>query len=106
VRFLKEKQMPKAYWITAYRSISDPDALAAYARIAAPALAAQGGRFLARGVPVRTMEQGLMQRTVIIEFDSLERAIAAYDSPGYREALVALGKNAAERDMRIVPGVD
>ena len=98
--------MPKAYWISAYRSISDPDALAAYARIASPALSAQGGRFLARGLPARTMEQGLMQRTVIIEFDSLEKAVAAYDSPAYREALAALGKNAAERDMRIVPGVD
>ena len=98
--------MSKAYWITFYRSVSDPDALAAYARIAAPALTAQGGQFLARGMPARTMEQGLMQRTVIIEFDSLEKAIAAYDSPGYREALAALGKNAAERDMRIIPGVD
>ena len=64
------------------------------------------GAILARGLPARTMEQGLMQRTVIIEFDSLEKAIAAYDSPGYREALAALGKQAAERDMRIVPGVD
>ena len=98
--------MAKGYWITAYRSISNPDALAAYAKLAAPALAAQGGRFLARGMPQRTMEQGLMQRTVIIEFPTLEKAMAAYDSPGYREALLALGKHAAERDMRIVEGVE
>jgi len=52
------------------------------------------------------MEQGLMQRTVIIEFPTLQQAMAAYDSPGYREALAALGKNAAERDMRIVAGVE
>lgn len=98
--------MPKAYWITAYRSISDPDALAAYAKLAGPALSAQGGRFLARGLPERAMEQGLMQRTVVIEFPSLEKALAAYDSPGYRSALAALGKQAAERDMRIVAGVE
>ena len=98
--------MPKAYWVTAYRSISDQNALAAYARLAAPALQAQGARFLARGMPERTMEQGLKQRTVINEFPSLEKAVAAYDSPGYREALAALGKQAAERDMRIIEGVE
>jgi uncharacterized protein (DUF1330 family) len=98
--------MAKGYWITAYRSISDPAALAAYAKIAAPALAAQGGRFLARGNPEKVMEHGLMQRTVIIEFPTLQQAMAAYDSPGYREALAALGTNAAERDMRIVAGVE
>src|SRR3982751_4927238 len=98
--------MAKGYWITAYRSISDPEALAAYARLAAPALSAQGGRFLARGMPQKTMEQGPMLRTVIIEFPPLEKAMAAYDSPGYREALAALGKHAAERDMRIVEGVE
>ena len=98
--------MSKGYWITAYRSISDPAALAAYAKLAAPALAAQGGRFLARGTPEKVMEQGLMQRTVVIEFPTLQQAMAAYESPGYREALTALGKNAAERDMRIVAGVE
>ena len=98
--------MAKAYWITAYRSISNPDALAAYAKIAAPALTAAGGRFLARGTAAKAMEQGLMQRTVLIEFDSVDKAVAAYNSPGYKEALVALGKSAAERDIRIVEGLE
>ena len=98
--------MAKAYWITAYRSISNPDALAAYAKIAAPALTAAGGRFLARGTAAKAMEQGLMQRTVLIEFDSVDRAVAAYNSPGYKEALTALGKDAAERDIRIVEGLE
>jgi uncharacterized protein (DUF1330 family) len=97
--------MAKAYWITAYHSISSPDALAAYAKLAAPALTAAGGRFLARGNPVKTMEQGMMQRTVLIEFDSVDAAVAAYNSPGYKKALEALGKNSAVRDMRIVEGI-
>jgi uncharacterized protein (DUF1330 family) len=97
--------MAKAYWITAYRSIAKPDALAAYAQLAAPALTAAGGRFLCRGVPAKTMEQGLAQRTVLIEFDGVEQATAAYNSPGYQEALKALGQGAAERDIRIVEGV-
>jgi uncharacterized protein (DUF1330 family) len=97
--------MAKAYWIACYRSISNPDALAAYAKLAGPAITAGGGRFLARGVAAKTYEAGLAQRTVLIEFDSVAQAVAAHDSPGYQAALVALG-NAAERDMRIVEGAE
>jgi uncharacterized protein (DUF1330 family) len=96
--------MAKAYWITAYRAVRDPQALAAYARLALPALEAAGGRFLVRGMPARVYEGGLEQRTVLIEFESVAKAVAAHDSPGYQEALRALG-NAVDRDMRIVEGV-
>jgi uncharacterized protein (DUF1330 family) len=97
--------MAKAYWISAYRSIRDQEALAAYAKLAVPALRAGGGRILARGLPARVYENGLAQRTVLIEFDSVAQAIAAHDSPGYQEALRALG-NGAERDLRIVEGLE
>jgi uncharacterized protein (DUF1330 family) len=97
--------MTKAYWISAYQSISDNDALAAYAKLAGPSLTAAGGKFLARGVPVAVKESGLQQRTVLIEFESVEAALAAYNSPGYKEALVALGSNAVVRDLRIIEGV-
>lgn len=97
--------MPKAYWISAYRAIHDPDALAAYAKLAGPALQGAGGRFLARGMPAKVYESGLAQRTVILQFDSVAQAIAAHDSPAYQEALRALG-NAVERDLRIIEGAD
>jgi uncharacterized protein (DUF1330 family) len=97
--------MAKAYWISSYRSISNPEALAAYAKLAGPALTAAGGTFLARGMPAATKEDGLNQRTVLIEFESVDAALAAYSSPGYQEAIAALGTNAAERDIRIVEGV-
>ena len=71
--------MAKAYWVSAYRSISDPDKLAAYAKLAAPAIQAAGGRFLARGVAAKTYENGMAQRTTLIEFDSVEQAIAAHE---------------------------
>jgi uncharacterized protein (DUF1330 family) len=96
--------MAKAYWVVCYRSISNPDALAAYAKLAGPAVQASGGRFLARGGVAKTYEAGVNQRTVLIEFDSLEKALAAHDTPSYQEALKALG-NGAERDMRVVEGV-
>jgi len=98
--------MAKAYWITTYRSIAKPEAVAAYARIAGPALLQAGGRFLARGIAAKAMENGIKQRTVIIEFDSVDRAVAAYNSPGYKKALAALGKDAADRDIRIVEAVE
>ena len=96
--------MAKAYWIAFYRSIKNPDALAAYAKLAGPAIQAHGGRFVARGMPAKTYEAGLNQRTVVLEFDSLAQATAAHDSPAYQEALRVLG-DAAERDMRVIEGV-
>ncbi len=96
--------MAKAYWIATYRSISNPDALAEYAKLAVPAITAAGGRFLARGTAAKAYEKGLLQRTVIVEFDSLDKAVAAHDGAGYQAALKALG-NAVERDLRIVEGV-
>ncbi len=96
--------MAKAYWISAYRAIRDPQALAAYAKLAGPALEGAGGRFLARGMPARVYEGGVQERTVIIEFASVAQALAAHDSPAYQEALRALG-NGAERVVRLVEGV-
>jgi len=96
--------MAKAYWVVCYRAIRNPDALAAYAKIAGPAIQAAGGRYLVRGMPAKTYENGLDQRTVITEFESLDQALAAHDSAGYQEALRVLG-DAADRDLRIVEGV-
>jgi len=95
--------MPKAYWVSAYRAIKDADKLAAYAKLAGPAITAGGGRFLARGLPAKVYESGLSERTVLIEFDSVAQAIAVHDSPDYQAALAALA-DGAERDLRIVEG--
>ena len=97
--------MAKGYWITFYRSISDPAALAAYGKLAGPAIIANGGRFLARGEAVKAYEHGIAQRATVTEFDSVEQAVAAHDSPAYQQALKALG-DGCERDVRIVGGVD
>jgi uncharacterized protein (DUF1330 family) len=96
--------MAKAYWLSIYRSISDPDKVAAYAKLSGPAITAAGGRVLARGVAAQVYEAGIQQRTVLIEFDSVEAARAAHDSPAYQEALVAL-EGGAEREIRIVEGL-
>ena len=96
--------MPKAYWISAYRAVKNPDKLAAYAKLAGPAITAGGGRFLARGEPAVVYELGMKQRTVLIEFDSVAQAMAAHDSPAYQAALDALG-DGADRAIRVIEGV-
>ncbi len=96
--------MPKAFWVGTYRSISNADKLAAYAKLAGPAIQGGGGRFLARGNPAQVYEAGIQQRVVVIEFDSVAQATAAHDSPGYQAALKELGDGAV-RDIRIVEGL-
>jgi uncharacterized protein (DUF1330 family) len=96
--------MAKGYWITFYRSVSSAAALADYAKAAGPAIEAAGGRFLARGGSPTAYEAGVNQRVALIEFDSVEKAIAGYESEAYKRALKLL-EGAAERDVRIVEGV-
>ncbi len=90
-----------AYWINTFREIRDPDKVAAYAELAGPAMVENGGRFLARGTPAAAFESGVVERTALIEFPSVDRAVAAYESAGYQRALEALG-DGAERDIRII----
>ena len=82
--------MAKAYWISCYHEVRDPNKLAAYAKLAGPAIEAGGGRFLARAVAAKAYEAGRIERIVVIEFDSIEKAIATHDSPAYKVALDAL----------------
>jgi uncharacterized protein (DUF1330 family) len=96
--------MPKAYWVATYRSVSNPDAVAEYAKLAGPAITAGGGRFLARGNAAKSYEKGVAQRVVIIEFDSVEKAAAVHDGAAYQAALKVFA-GAAERDLRIVEGL-
>ena len=97
--------MPKAYWVVFYRSISDPQKLAAYAKLAPAATAPFGSRYLARGTAANVFEAGIKERVVINEFPSVEKAVAAYNCPAYQEALRALGDGAV-RDVRIIEALE
>lgn len=92
-----------AYWVNTFREVRDLDKLAAYAALAGDVMTAHGGRFLARGTAAAAFEEGALERTVVIEFPSVEAAVAAYESADYQAALEALGDGAV-RDIRIVPG--
>ncbi len=97
--------MPKAYWITFYREISDPDKLAAYAKLAAPATTPFGAKYLCRGTAAMAYESGQKERVVITEFESLAKAIAAHDSPAYQAAVKVLGDGAV-RDVRMIEALE
>jgi uncharacterized protein (DUF1330 family) len=84
--FQGETRDGKGYWVSCYQSIDNPEKLAAYAKLAAPAILAGGGKFLVRGPAAKAYEQGLLQRTVIVEFDSLAAANAVHDGPASRSA--------------------
>ena len=95
----------KGYLVSAYRAIKDPDKLAAYAKLAGPAFAKHGAKYLARGDAAQAYEAGIKQRIVIVEFESLATAVAAHDGPDYQAALKVFD-NCAERDLRIVEGLE
>ncbi len=96
--------MAKTYWISLYHAVHDESKLSAYAKLALPAIEAAGGKFLARGVAAHAYEAGLKERSVLIEFESVEQAIACHESADYQEALKAL-EGGVTRDLRIVEGI-
>jgi uncharacterized protein (DUF1330 family) len=96
--------MKKGYWVVSYRSISDESAVKDYGALAAPVIESFGGHILTRSSSqIQAYEAGLQQRTIVVEFDSYDRALAAHESEAYQKALHALGSG-AERDFRIVEG--
>jgi uncharacterized protein (DUF1330 family) len=100
-----ETMMAKGYWVSAYREIFKPEQVAQYSKLATAAIQAGGGRVLTRGVAAVAHGAGIAERTVLVEFDSLDQAIATFDGPAYQAALGVLG-DAVERDFRIVEGLN
>jgi uncharacterized protein (DUF1330 family) len=97
--------MKKGYWVVAYRTIGDEATMKNYVTLARAALGKFGARSLVPpGSAVTAREAGLQQTTVVIEFDSYEIALAAYESADYKKALAALGSG-VQMDFRIAEGV-
>ena len=93
-----------AYWV-ARCHVTDPEKYAKYAELAGPAIEEHGGRFLARGGKQVEVEGGEYERTVLVEFTSLEQAHACYQSKEYREAF-KYQEDAAVRNVVIVEGIE
>lgn len=95
--------MPKGYFLSAHRSPADQQKRDAYLVLATPAMIKAGGKMLAATNIIDAHENGVVEQTVLIEFESLEQAKSAYNSPDYQEALQALN-GGADRDIRIFEG--
>jgi len=103
--FERGNEMKKGSWLVAYRTIGDEPTMKNYVALAMAALGQFGARTLVSPTSVVTAhEAGLQQMTVVVEFDSYEIALAAYESADYKKALAALGSG-VERDFRIAEGV-
>ncbi len=94
----------RAYWMTRV-NVTDPDEYGKYAALAGPAIEKYGGRFLARGGKTVSLEGEEYERNVVIRFDSLDEAVACYNSPEYREALTHSAKSSV-RNLCIVEGLE
>jgi uncharacterized protein (DUF1330 family) len=96
--------MKKGYWVVAYRTVGDEAMMGRYLELAGVALRPFGARLLVSPMSAVTAhEAGLQQMTVVVEFDSYEAALAAYETEDYKKALTVLGPE-VERDFRIAEG--
>jgi uncharacterized protein (DUF1330 family) len=97
--------MAKGYLIV-NATVHDAAAYEGYKKLAAPAIAQYGGRYLVRGGALDVLEGQWIgaPRLVVVEFDSVEQAKKFYDSPEYRAAREARA-GAADMNMLVVEGI-
>ena len=89
-----------ALWI-AHVTVTDDEAYGKYAKAAGPAIAAHGGKFIARGGRYVQLEGKDRPRNVVARFASVEDAVACYESPEYQAALDH-ARGASERELMVV----
>lgn len=94
--------MPKGY-IIGHITVTDPEAYQEYIERDTPILHNLGGRFVVRGGQSQVMEGDAHQRHVVIEFDSYEAALAAYNDPDYQE-VAKIRHATAESTILVVEG--
>jgi uncharacterized protein (DUF1330 family) len=93
-----------AYWV-ARSKISDPVEYKKYTDRVPEIIGRFGGRVLARGGKYRILEgPEKFHRFVVIEFPSLEAAVACHDSPEYTQAAAFRRNGAGEVELVIVEG--
>jgi len=95
--------MPKAYWV-AHVDVKDPAAYENYKAANAVAFAKYGAKFIVRGGKQEIREGQSRARTVVLEFQDYDRAMACYNSPEYQKAL-AIRKHISTGDLVIVEGM-
>ena len=94
-----------AYWV-ARSKVNDPEQYKKYADLAPAIIRKFGGKFLARGGKFKILEgPEKFSRFIVIEFPSLERAVACHDSPEY-QAAAKIRDEASTADLIIIEGYE
>jgi uncharacterized protein (DUF1330 family) len=94
-----------AAYIIANVEVTDPAAYEEYRQRAPAAIAAYGGRYLARGGATTVLEGDFTaHRLVILEFPDMARLQAFYHSPEY-QPLVAMRQRAAKSSLVSIEGL-
>ncbi len=84
--------------------VTDPAAFAEYRKHVAANIESHGGRIVARDDKVQTLEGGWVPRSiVIVEFSSMEQALAWYHAPDYAP-LIKMREPAARAKLIAVQG--
>lgn len=96
--------MPKAYWI-ARIDVNTPERYSEYVEAATPAYKEFGAKFLVRGGAIGGGEGETRGRNVVIEFASMQDALACYNSPAYEKAR-AIRQEISVGELVIVDGFD
>ena len=96
--------MKKGYFLSAHRSEAKKEKRTAYIELAVPAIKKHGGTILASTNKIEVYENGRMEQTVLIEFESFEKVKKFYHSKDYQDALKALD-GGADRDIRLFEGI-
>jgi uncharacterized protein (DUF1330 family) len=97
--------MAKTYWIARVDLHGDPETYKKYVETAKPAFERHKAKFLARGGKTEVLEGKARARNVIIEFPSMEEALACYHSPEYTAAR-AIRQALSEGEFILVEGVE
>ena len=95
--------MPKGYFLSAHRSPANPEKRQAYLELAGPAMIKAGGKMLASTSSVDAHENGVVEQTVLVEFESFDKAKDAYRSDDYQAAIKARD-GGADRDISLFEG--
>ena len=97
--------MKKAYWVGIV-NVKNHDEYKKYTDIAGPALISADAKILIRGGKIKNLEGNIMNRIVVIEFQSMERAESFYQSDEYRKGLKYINSEVADRFLNIAEAVD
>ncbi|WP_274643247.1 DUF1330 domain-containing protein [Pseudomonas serbica] len=96
--------LPHAYYVAEFE-VTDPEGIQPYSTHVESTFKSYGGHFIVRGGKTISLEgDAPKRRRVVIEFDSVEKAQAWYNSPEYTE-LRKIRQRSAKADVYLIEGV-